>query len=701
MDKNKIKNRIEKLKNEINHHRYLYHVLDRTEITDSAFDALKNELEKLEKENPEFVTSDSPTQRIAEKPLERFEKVIHSEPMMSMFDAFSLEDMKDWEGRLIKILMARNDNPKNILDYFCELKLDGLAMSLRYVNGLLVQAATRGDGKVGEDVTSNVRTFNSVPLRLRIPKKDELKNIGIDKNMAEQIIYTAENGEIELRGEIIMTKKVFNELNKKYEKEGKPILSNSRNGAAGTIRQLDPRIAAERKLDFYVYSLITGFNFKKHSMEFELAKLFGFKILEYNKFCPTINDVEVMHEYWDKKRDKLPFECDGIVVKVNNLDLWPVLGVVGKGPRYMMAYKFTAEQVTTKLRDVIWQVGRTGVLTPIAVLDPVRVGGVTVTHSTLHNMDEIIRLNVKIGDTVIIERAGDVIPKIIQSLPSLRTGDEKNINEPVVCPVCDSLVEKIPGEVAFRCTNKNCFAANLRKLSHWTSKNAVDVPGLGPKVVEQLVNAGLLSDVSDFYLLKEGDLLPLERFAEKAAKKLVNSIGAKKEIALDRLIFALGIRHVGEETAGLLAQEIYNYKPGIKKIQELVGYFKALKIEILQNLNDIGPVVANSIFEWFRDEHNLDILHKLEKNGVMIKQKELLKVSQNLSGKTFVLTGTLDKLTRDEAKAKIRGLGGKVSSSVSKNTDYVVSGESSGSKLDKAKKLGVKILDEENFLKML
>ncbi len=709
--KKEVQERIEKLKKEVNHHRYLYHVLDKQEVSDPIFDGLKNELEKLEKENPKFITSDSPTQRIAEKPLDHFTKVQHSEPMLSMFDAFSFDDIKDWEGRLKKILnnplVSKELAGSDYLDYFCELKLDGLAISLKYENGVLVQAATRGDGKVGEDVTSNMRTFESVPLRLRIPTKNELLEQGFSKKQVEQIIYTLENDVIELRGEAIMTKKVFESLNKKYEKEGRQVLSNPRNGAAGTIRQLNPVIAAERKLDFLVYNIITDFNFKCHSDRFKLSKLLGFKILKQNKLCKNLNEVEKLHQYWDKKRDKLPFDCDGLVVKVDDLKLWPVLGVVGKGPRFMMAYKYTAEQVTTQVNDVVWQVGRTGVLTPIAVLEPVRVAGVIVSHSTLHNMDEINRLDVRIGDTVVIERAGDVIPKVLQALTSLRNGSEKKIKEPVNCPVCDSKVFKINNEVAYRCDNKKCFATNLRKLSHWTSKNAIDIEGLGPKVVEQLMLEGLVNDISDFYLLEVGDLLPLERFAEKSAQKLVNSIKNKKVVQLERFLYGLGIRHVGEETASLLAKKVINEELKIENSVIQVSYFieklKKFGIEELKEVEDIGEIVAKSIYDYFRDEHNLAILLKLEENGVELRVTtyELQEKNSNIEGKIFVITGSLLELTRNEAKAKIKGLSGKVSSAISKKTDYLVVGEKSGSKLDKAKKLGVKILSENEFIKIL
>ena len=704
MNKQEAKNRVEKLKKEINHHRYLYHVLDKEEISEGALDSLKNELFKLEQEYPEFVTADSPTQRVEGRPSDKFKKVAHEPAMLSLFDAFSKQDMADWEGRAKKIIKSQilNHKSKVDIDYFCELKFDGLAMSLRYENGIFIQGATRGDGKVGEDVTNNLKTIESIPLRLRIPAEAELKKIGLDLEQIGELLNVIENGEIIIRGEALMSKKVFNELNEKYKKEGKKLLANPRNGAAGSIRQLNPAIAAERKLDFYVYGIAkTGdFKFKTYEQEIKLAKLLGLKTLEGNKYCRNLDEVNKFHKYWEKNREKLSMEVDGVVVKVNNLSLWTVLGIVGKGSRYAMAYKFAAEQVTTIIKDAVWQIGRTGVLTPIGVLDPVRVGGVTVSHVTLHNMDEIKRLDVKINDTIIIERAGDVIPKVVRVLPKMRAGKERKILIPKNCPICGSRAERISGEVALRCTNKDCYAVTLRRLSHWTSKAAMDIEGLGPKVVEQLVKAGLVSDIADFYSLSKDDLEPLERFADKSAENLIKAIAAKKELDLPRFIYGLGIRHVGEETALLLAERIFNYKLQITNLFDIIKIFQSIKLEQLEEIEDIGPIVAKSIYDWFCDGKNVELLRKLEKNGI-IKQQATSNIKQNeFIGKTFVLTGTLSGLTRNNAKAKIRELGGKISSTVSKNTDFVIAGENPGSKFEKAKDLGVKILDEADFLNL-
>lgn len=704
MTKEEIKKRIEKLKKEIDYHRYLYHVLDTPEISDEAHDSLKNELQKLEEENPELITSDSPTQRVGGEVLEKFQKVEHQRPMMSMFDAFSEKDMRDWEERILKILsedMGR-EKAKKELEFFCELKMDGLAASLVYEKGIILKGATRGNGLVGEDVTANLKTIEAIPLTLRKIKIEDLEKIGIEKNKAKIIFDYIENGLVEVRGETIMTKKVFEELNKQQEKEGKAIFANPRNAAAGSIRQLDSKIVAKRKLDFYVYSLLLPENdlLENHEQEHTLAGLLGFKVLSHNKLAKNLEEVIEFHHAWDEKRDKLLFECDGVVVKVNNLNFWPILGIVGKGPRYYMAYKFSAEQATTKVLEVIWQIGRTGTLTPIANLEPVVVGGVTVSHSTLHNMDEIKRLGLKTGDTVILERAGDVIPKVIKVLENLRDGSEKEIKEPKKCPICESEVAKIPGEVAYRCTNKNCYAVNIRRLMHFVSKGALDIEGLGPKIVEQLVAEGLLRDIGDFYNLKKEDLLPLERFAEKSVDNLLKSIENKKELSLSRFLISLGIRHVGEETAILLSRNIHLKN---NKIKELINSFQKLELEDLEKMEDIGPIVAKSIYEYFQDEHNLAILEKLEEYGVkfILDNSQKKAKNSNIFGKTFVLTGTLSKLTRDEAKAKIRELGGSVSSSVSKKTDFVVAGTDPGSKHEKAQKLGVKILGEEEFLRLL
>ncbi len=685
MDKAEAKKRIAKLKAELDHHRYLYHVLDKPEISDAAWDSLKNELAGLEAQFPGLVTPDSPTQRVGGKPLDKFVKVAHSSPMMSLFDAFSEEDVRDWEKRIRKI------TPGAKFDYYCELKMDGLAIALRYERGSLVLGATRGDGRTGEDVTQNIRTITSIPLSLRRPGEKELKKAGITKpGEIREIERALTEGTIEVRGEAVMTKKVLSELNVKYKKEGRPPLANPRNGAAGSIRQLDSRLTAERRLDFYVYSLTTGLGLERHEQEHTLARLLGFKVLRWNKYCRNLDEAIRFHHDCERRRDEFPFECDGVVIKINDLSLWPRLGFVGKGPRFIMAYKFAGLEAATKLEKVVWQAGRTGILTPTAVLAPVGVGGVTVSHATLHNMDEIRRLGLKTGDTVIIERSGDVIPKVTAVMVKLRDGSEKTIKAPEKCPNCGHRVARVPGEVAYRCPNKNCYAVNLRRLCHWASKGALDIDGLGPKIIEQLAREGLVRDVADFYTLTPGDLKPLERFAEKSADNLVKAIDASRRPELPRFLVALGIRHIGEESAIVLASRFGS----LEKIK------KAAK-EDFDSIPDFGDIMAKSVYEWFRDARNLKLLERLGKNGVKPRQQTTDNRRQILSGKTFVLTGALSGLTRDEAKRKIRELGGDVSSSVSKNTDYVVAGADPGSKYDKAKKLGVKIIDEREFLKLI
>lgn len=702
MNISQAKQRVAKLREAIDLYRYQYHVLDQSEISDAALDSLKNELQKLETEFPQLVTADSPTQRVGGKALAKFAKVRHSAPMISLYDAFSEEDMQDWQKRLLKILADRNLS-RPALPYHAELKMDGLAISLIYRNGQLVRAATRGDGVVGEDVTNNIRTLESVPLRLRQPTASEYKKLQLSSKVIKRLSGLLETGEIEIRGEAIMTEAMLKKINKAQAAVNKPVFANARNAAAGSVRQLDPAITASRALEFYVYGLATELGLGLHHLEHEIAALLGFKILKQNKVCKNLQEVFNFHHYWEKHREKLTFECDGIVAVINDTSLWPVLGTIGKGPRYMMAYKFPAEQATTQVVDVEWQIGRTGVLTPIARLEPVRVKGVMIRNSTLHNMDEIKRLGLKIGDTVILERAGDVIPKIISVLPALRTGKEKTIKPPTRCPICGNNVAKVGDEVAYRCTNKTCYAVNLRRLGHWTSKGALDIEGLGPKIIEQLVKAGLVHDPSDFYDLKKDDILALERFAEKSADNLIGSIAAKKRIPADKFIYALGINHVGEETADLLARSLSGWKTGSKKIStpsDIGSIFKRLPITRLEELPDIGPKVAESIADWFKEPVHQEFLNKLTQHLITVEPPAAIERA-SLSGKTFVVTGTLSGLTRDEAKATIKKYGGSVSSSVSRQTDYVVVGENPGSKYDTAKKLGVTTLSEQEFLNLL
>lgn len=711
MNKTEAKNRISKLKEEIDYHRYQYHVLDKVSLSEAVLDSLKNELFNLENQYPDLISADSPTQRVAGKPLDKFKKAKHERPMISLFDAFSEDEMLAWQERNENYLKKTWN-----YNYYCELKLDGLAVSLRYQAGKLQLAATRGDGKVGEDVTSNIRTIESVPLVLRVPTIDELKKLNLNKSEIDLILNLIKTGNLEIRGEAIMSKLVFAALNKKYALAGRPLLANTRNATAGSIRQLNSRITAERKLDFYSYDLLLsdmprGKVIDKKDKLDKLASLLGFKVLKDTAVCKNLNEVFAFYKQIEKKRDKLPFEIDGLVVKANDLSIWPLLGIVGKAPRYMMAYKFSAEQATTKVLDIVWQVGRTGTLTPTAILEPVMVGGAKISRSTLHNFDEIKRLDLRLGDTVIIERSGDVIPKVISVFKNLRIGKEKKIEPPITCPICDSKIEKIKDEVAYRCSNKNCYAISWRRITHFVSKGAVDLAGLGPKLIEQFMNSGLIKDAADLYKIKKEDLLSLERFAEKKADNVIELIASKKTIELPRFIYSLGIRHVGEETANDLADMVIDELTAAGKksttlaISKLIRIFQTKTEDELLNLADVGPIMAKSIVNFWQDEHNLNFLEKLENNGVVLKIPNLnassTVINSKIKGQSFVLTGILDGLTRQAAKDKIKSLGGAVKSSLSKEVNYLIVGQNPGSKLEQAKTLKVPILEEEEFLQLL
>jgi len=715
MDKNRerVKKRIEKLKAEIKIHRYNYHVLDKETISESALDGLKNELFKIELQYPEFITLDSPTQKIGGEPVDKFVKSSHFSPMLSLFDAFSEGDMISWQERLGRFLLGDKINFVPEWKYYCELKMDGLAVNLKYQRGQLMEAASRGDGKIGENITSNIKTIETIPLEFIIPDKKDLDKIGLD---GSKILKAIESGWVEVRGEAIMTKKRLAELNIKYKSENKPLLSNTRNGAAGSLRQLDPKLSAERKLQFYAYDILFYQNDKKiniaktREQADKLAKFLGFKIIKHNSLKNNLSEVFEFHKYWEKNKDKLDFNIDGVVVKINELNWWETLGIIGKAPRYAMAYKFSAEQGTTVIKKVVWQVGRTGILTPTAFLEPVKLAGATISRATLHNMDEINRLDVRIGDTVIMERAGDVIPKVVSVLKNLRTGVEQKISTPKKCPICESLVIKEGEEVAYRCSNSRCYAVNMRQIIHFVSKNALDIENLGPKVVEQLLNEGLISDIADLYSIKKEYLLNLERFAEKSADNLIESINSRRQIELGRFIYALGIRHVGEESAQSLAEYLYpllkkNIKKGVILVNSLIEAISSLNLEEISSIEDFGPIVSKSIYDYFRDEHNIKILNKLINSNIELKVlnplSQISGIKSDIFKKTFVLTGALSSLTRDRAKAKIKELGGKVLPSVSKKLDYLVVGDDPGSKFDKAKELGVKVLNEEDFLEMI
>ena len=701
MNYQEIKNRIEKLREEINYHRYLYHVLDKPAISDAAWDSLKKELERLENKNPELITPDSPTQRVGGKPLDKFRKVGHEKPMLSLEDAFSPEEVKEWEERIKRFY------PQGEFSYFAELKIDGFAVSLIYKNGVLAEGSTRGGGIIGEDVTVNLKTIEAIPLTLKLYEKDlaAAKNplfMGQNGKIIQILKERLNKGEIEVRGEVYMTKKTFNEINKERESKGEPLYANPRNTAAGSIRQLDPKIAASRKLDFFAYELTTDAGQITHNHEHEILKILGFKTDPLASECAGLEQVFDFYEDIGRKRELLRYQIDGVVVNVNNNATFERLGVVGKAPRGAIAFKFQAAEATTVVRDIIVNVGRTGALTPVAHLNPVSIGGTTVSHASLHNQDEIKRLGLKIGDTVIVKRAGDVIPKVIEILVNLRSGKEKEFKMPALCPVCGATAVQKEGEVIFRCVNKNCPAKNKEALYHFVSKYAFNILGLGPKILDRLSDLGLISDAADIFSLEAGDLLPLERFAEKSAGNLVGAIQVHKKITLARFLYALGILHVGEETAALLARNSQISNPKFKiQPRDILKIFRELSLEDLQKIPDVGPKVAQSIYDYFHSPYAEKLLRKFDATGIIIEIPEPSKKNLVLASKTFVLTGELENLTRDEAKTRIRELGGEVSSSVSAKTDYVVAGSEPGSKYEKATELGVKILSEKEFLGMI
>ncbi|MFA5124508.1 MAG: NAD-dependent DNA ligase LigA [Patescibacteria group bacterium] len=664
MNRAEAKKRVDKIKKQMKEIDYAYYVLDKPIVSDAARDSLKDELEKLEKQYPDLITKDSPTQRIGGKALGKFEKYRHKIPKWSFDDLFSFEEVKEFDLKVKRFLGWPEDKD---IEYCCELKIDGLNLSFIYSQGLLSRGVTRGDGITGEVVTHAIRTIGSVPLRL------------------EEAI------DMEIGGEVYMSKKALAKVNKEQGKKGEAPFANPRNAAAGTVRQLDPQVAADRELDTFMWTIYEplryGLKTQGDIME-KMAKL-GLKVNPHWKVVKNIGETVKYFQYWHKHREPLPYEIDGIVLKVNDLKLQERLGRTAKLVRWAAAYKFPAEQVTTVVEDIDVQVGRTGVLTPVAHLRPVPLAGTVVKRATLHNADEVRRLDVRIGDTVVLQKAGDIIPDIIQILPKMRSGKEKKFVMPDKCPVCGSSVVKNEGEVAYYCTNKKCYAQQIEELSHFVSRTAFDIIGLGPKILEQLQKADLVKTPADLFKLTEEDLAPLERFAEKSASNLVTAIYKAKDVPLAKFIYALGIRHVGEETAIALAEAFGN-----------IDKLKTATLDDLRQTDDVGPKVALSIKEWFEDKINLKLINDLLDNGVKVNNPEK-RLAGRLKGLTFVLTGELDNFSRAEAKEKVRSLGGDVSSSVSKNTDYVVAGENPGSKFGKAQKLGVKIMTERQFLGLI
>lgn len=673
MNQKEAKKRIEKLKEVIKHHRYLYHVLDKQEISEDALDSLKHELFELEEEYPQFRTPDSPTQRVGGEPLDKFEKIEHETPMLSIEDVFSFEELKKWEDYLKRL----TDGDFN---YFSELKIDGFAVSLVYKDGFLEESSTRGNGKVGENVTENIKTLETIPLKLKIHSDKD-----ISQEVKKEIELKINEGRIEVRGEVYIEKEDFKELNKKLEKKEEKTFSNPRNLAAGTIRQLDPKEVSNRPLKFLAYEIITNLGQTKHSQEHIILTSLGFNS-DKGKECQNLKEVLKYWEGVQEKRNGYPFQIDGVVVNVNDNRIAKALGVAGKSPRGVRAFKFPPSEATTIVQDIQLQVGRTGAITPVADLKPVKIEGVTVSRATLHNFDEIERLGLKKGDTVSVARAGDVIPIVTKVFTKLRTGDEEEIKIPKKCPSCGTKLVKSE-DVVWRCPNPDCFDRKKRLIHHFISKGAFDIVGLGPQNINKFLEEGLISSPVDLFQLEKGDILPLEGFSEKATNNLLSSIKESKEINLSRFIYSLGIRNVGEQTARDLARE-FNSLENLKKADR----------ERLEKIDDVGPVVADSIIGFFNNRKNLELIEGLKKEGVKIKNPKQKSKFKDLK---FVLTGQLEKFSRREAKEKIIQQGGKVSSSVSQNTDYLVVGENPGSKLDKARKEGVKIIREEEFIRML
>ena len=663
-----VKKEVEDLRVKLRHHEYRYHVLDDPEISDAEYDRMLQRLKAIEGNYPELITADSPTSRVGAPPREGLETVRHTRPMMSLDNAFSFDALRSFDRRV------REGIGRESIEYIAEHKFDGLSIALIYEDGVLVRGITRGDGTTGEDVTPNVRTIRSIPLRI---DKDSLKKARVA-------------GSFEVRGEIMMTRKAFEALNRNQDETGGKIFANARNAAAGAVRMLDSSITARRRLDFFAYYLLREGRaaFPKHSESLQALQELRFRASSDWKLCNGIEGVISYCEAWDTKREKLAYEIDGVVVKVNSVGIQNELGFTSKSPRWAIAYKYPARQETTKVNNIIVQVGRTGTLTPVAVLEPVQIGGVTVSRSTLHNMDEVERLGVQIGDTVLVERAGEVIPHVLKVV---KEGTQrKPFRLPKTCPECGGRVHRVEGEVAYRCVNAACPAKRRESLLHFAGRHAMNIDGLGDKIVDQLVEKNLVKDVADLYSLKAKDVAELERLAEKSAQNLMDEIEASKKSSLARLIYALGIIFVGERTAQILAEHF-------SSLQE----FAAAAEEQLIEVPEVGPKVASSIVEFFSEPANRQLIKKLEKAGVRPTAEKRLVKSNHLAEKSFVFTGGLANRTREEAGEIVRQHGGQVVSSVSKKTSYVVVGTDPGSKYDKARELGVPILDESGFEKLV
>lgn len=664
LDKKEAKSEIDRLREELRYHEYKYYVEDNPEISDSEYDEMMNRLIELEEEYPDFKSEDSPSARVGGTPIDAFEKVQHSQQMLSLDNAFNGEDLKDFDSRIERNLASEIN-----YDYVVEHKIDGLALIIRYENGRLKLALTRGDGQVGENVTANVKTIAAIPLKL---------NKEID---------------IELRGEVYIPEDKFKELNEKRFDDDLEPFANPRNAAAGSIRQLDPKIAAERPLSFLAYDIInleTGDQIKTHLDELELLKKIGFKVGWYQQESSIEKIVEICGD-WVEKEEELNYGIDGMVIKLNQLELREELGSTSKAPRWAIAYKFPAQQKTTFVKDIIISIGRTGALTPTAMLEPVEVDGSTVSRATLHNEDEIRRKDVRIGDKVLIQKAGDIIPEVVKVIKDVRTGDEKEFVMPEQCPACNSEVFKDPDEAVHRCLNVGCPAKLREKIIHFASRDAMNIDGLGPSIIDKLLEAELISDFGDLYYLKHEELIELERLGDKSAENLLEAIEKSKGRSFDRVIYALGIRHVGSRTASLITAEY-------SSIDEL----EEADIEDLSAINEVGEVIAESIVNFFASEENLEVVNKLAESGIkMSLEKNEDEIEEIFSGMNFVLTGSLEGYTRKEAKEIIENRGGRVTSAVSSKTDILVVGDNPGSKLEQARDNDVRVLDETEFNNLL
>jgi DNA ligase (NAD+) len=663
----KVIDRIQELREQINHHNYLYYVLDSPEVSDAEYDRLFDELLELEKKYPELITPDSPTQRVGATPLEEFKTVRHSLPMLSLNKSTSEPEFLDFHRRVLELSGVEEKKIK----YTVEPKFDGLAIELVYRKGIFTIGSTRGDGVVGEDVTQNLKTIKTIPLKL------------LGKTLPELL---------EVRGEVIINKDDFEKLNKQREKIEEPLFANPRNAAAGSVRQLDPKITSSRPLNMFVYGIgrVEGKSLSNHWDSIHYLKELGFKLSQYVELCDNVDQVKSYYDKLLKLRNDLPYEIDGMVIKVNEFVLQEKLGELSRSPRWAVAWKFPAQQENTKIKDIIVSVGRTGALTPVAILEPVRVGGVEVSRATLHNEDEVKKKDVRIGDTVVIQRAGDVIPEVVKVVESKRTGKEKKFVMPDKCPVCGSKVERPEGEAIHRCTGIACPAQIKENLAHFVSKGAMDMDGLGYKFLEQMIDKKIIQDQADLYFLKKEDMMKMDRMGDKLAENLLNAIDKSRNPSLINLIYALGIRNVGYHLAGVLAKNF-------KSIDNLAKQ----TVDDLTQVYEIGPIVAQSIYNFFHNPKNLKVLEKLKKGGVKFPVEKVKVKETPLSGKTFVLTGGLDSFTRDEAQKIIEDMGGRISSSVSKKTDFVIVGKDPGSKYDNALKLGVKTIKEEEFKKMI